>query len=137
VQWGGWGGIRGIDEHTKLARASLDFDTDLDAAFNIDVAKMRVSLPAPLRHMLETPINELCIYANEAYRRTTKVPARPVPADLGMPAEARAASHAASTAGLALRSAAMQTGEWAAWQRIEAVLREQAPDVLQTLGLDA
>ena len=31
VQWGGWNGIRGIDEHTKLARAALDFDTDLDA----------------------------------------------------------------------------------------------------------
>ena len=39
VQWGGWAGIRAIDEHTKLARASLDFDTDLDAAFNINVAK--------------------------------------------------------------------------------------------------
>jgi hypothetical protein len=31
VQWGGWNGVRGIDEHTKLARASLDFDTDLPA----------------------------------------------------------------------------------------------------------
>ena len=28
VQWGGWAGIRSIDEHTKLARASVDFDTD-------------------------------------------------------------------------------------------------------------
>ncbi|WP_225438360.1 ATP-binding protein [Candidatus Frankia nodulisporulans] len=27
VQWGGWAGIRGIDEHLKLARACLDFDT--------------------------------------------------------------------------------------------------------------
>jgi hypothetical protein len=45
-------------------------------------------------------------------------------------------SQAATTAGLALRSAAMQAGEWAAWLRIAAVLREQAPDVLETLGLD-
>ena len=45
VQWGGWNGIRGIDEHTKLARAALDFDTDLDSVFNINVAKMRVTLP--------------------------------------------------------------------------------------------
>ena len=43
VQWGGWNGIRGIDEHTKLARASLEFDTDLDSVFNINVAKMRVT----------------------------------------------------------------------------------------------
>ena len=45
VQWGGWNGIRGIDEHTKLARAALDFDTDLDSVFNINVAKMRVTHP--------------------------------------------------------------------------------------------
>ena len=46
VQWGGWNGIRGIDEHTKLARAALDFDTELDSVFNINVAKMRVTHPA-------------------------------------------------------------------------------------------
>ena len=55
VQWGGWAGIRGIDEHTKLARAALDFDTDLDAAFNINVAKMRVAIPPQLRSMLSGP----------------------------------------------------------------------------------
>ena len=60
VQWGGWNGIRGIDEHTKLARASLEFDTDLDSVFNINVAKMRVTLPPQIRQMLERPINELC-----------------------------------------------------------------------------
>ena len=38
--------IRGIDEHTKLARASIDFDTDLDETFQINVAKMSVVLPA-------------------------------------------------------------------------------------------
>jgi hypothetical protein len=136
VQWGGWTGIRGIDEHTKLARAALDFSTDLDSAFNINVAKMRVSVPAQLRQMLESPVNELCIYANDAYRRTTRPVVRPVPANLGAPAEVRAASQSAATAGLALRAAAMQAGEWAAWLRIAAVLREQAPDVTETLGLD-
>ncbi|RAO29990.1 hypothetical protein PSN13_05189 [Micromonospora saelicesensis] len=138
VQWGGWGGIRGIDEHTKLARASVDFGTGLDSAFNINVAKMRVAIPAQLRQMLEAPINELCIYANDAYRKTPRTTAtrRPVPAGLGTPPEVRAATHAAATAGLALRAAAMQAGEWAAWQRITTVLREQSPDVLNTLGLD-
>ena len=53
VQWGGWNGIRGIDEHTKLARASLEFDTDLDSVFNINVAKMRVTLPPQIRQMLD------------------------------------------------------------------------------------
>ena len=41
VQWGGWNGIRGIDEHTKLARASLDFDTDLDSARGSDSREER------------------------------------------------------------------------------------------------
>ncbi|GAA1026224.1 hypothetical protein GCM10009557_03190 [Virgisporangium ochraceum] len=136
VQWGGWGGIRGIDEHTKLARAALDFGTDLDAVFNINVAKMRVTLPPQLRHMLETSINELCVYANDAYRKTPRGATRPVPPDLGAPAEQRAATHAAVSAGAAVRAASMQAGEWQAWQRIAAVLRETSPEVVELLGLD-
>ncbi len=72
VQWGGWNGIRGIDEHTKLARASLEFDTDLDSVFNINVAKMRVTLPPQIRQMLERPINELCAYADDRYRKASR-----------------------------------------------------------------
>lgn len=136
VQWGGWGGIRGIDEHTKLARAALDFDNDLDTAFNINVAKMRVSLPAQLRQILEAPVNELCVLANDAYRRTSRGSARPVPADVNASPEVRAATHAAATAGLALRMAAMQADQWVAWERIEETLRAQSPEVAQLLGLD-
>ncbi|HEY0696550.1 MAG TPA: ATP-binding protein, partial [Micromonospora sp.] len=81
VQWGGWAGIRGIDEHTKLARAALDFDTDLDVVFNINVAKMRVTMPPQLRQLIERPINELCIRADAAYRKTTRSdrPSAPAP----------------------------------------------------------
>jgi hypothetical protein len=137
VQWGGWGGIRGIDEHTKLARAALDFGTDLDAAFNINVAKMRVTLPAGLRQMLEGPVNELCILADDAYRKTSRSDPRPMSPTLNVPKEARALAHAASTAGLALRMAAMRAGQWPAWERIEAALREQSPEVVELLGLDS
>ncbi|MER7336155.1 MULTISPECIES: ATP-binding protein [unclassified Micromonospora] len=136
VQWGGWNAIRGIDEHTKLARASLDFSTDLDSAFNINVAKMRVSLPAQLRQMLEAPVNELCVYANDAYRKSARVKNRPVPPDLNTAAGVRSATQAAATAGLALKAAAMQSGEWAAWQRIAATLRKEAPEIAQSLGLE-
>ncbi|AXO37837.1 RNA polymerase sigma factor RpoD [Micromonospora sp. B006] len=136
VQWGGWGGIRGIDEHTKLARAALDFDNDLDSAFNINVAKMRVSLPAQLRHILEAPVNELCVLANDAYRRTSRRQGRPFPTDVDVSPEVRAATQAATTAGLALRMAAMQADQWGAWQRIEETLRTQSPEVAQLLGLD-
>ncbi len=69
VQWGSWAGTRGIDEHTKLARASLDFTSSLDEVFNINVAKMRVSVPAQLKQMLDRPVSELCILADRVYRR--------------------------------------------------------------------
>lgn len=138
VQWGGWNGIRGIDEHTKLARAALDFDTDLDLAFNINVAKMRVAIPPQLRQMLEQPINELCGRADDAYRKTAlraaadrareggKLPGvqlEAVPRALG------------EDAGLALRAAAMQAGEYPAFRRIAAALQQQAPEVAAALGL--
>jgi hypothetical protein len=143
VQWGGWGGIRGIDEHTKLARASLDFDADLDLAFNINVAKMRVSMPPQLRQMLERPINELCIRADDAYRKTSRLV--DLPPDVEDDAEQLVLpvmnddndenAPVLTTAGLALRSAAMQAGEYDAWQRIVEVVRKQAPDVAALLGV--
>jgi hypothetical protein len=136
VQWGGWGGIRGIDEHTKLARASVEFDTDLDTAFNINVAKMRVTLPAQLRQLIEPAVNELCVLADDAYRKTPRARTSPVPDNLGAPAEVRAASQAAVTAGLALRMAAMEADQWAAWEQIEALLRVNSPEVAELLGLD-
>jgi hypothetical protein len=140
VQWGGWNGIRGIDEHTKLARAALDFETDLDSVFNINVAKMRVTIPPQLRQMLERPINELCGQADDAYRKTSRRGAPGLGADDGSRAPWAAASQAGGAAvredvGIALRAAAMQAGEYEAFGRIVAALRHQAPDVAEGLGL--
>jgi hypothetical protein len=142
VQWGGWNGIRGIDEHTKLARASLEFDTDLDAMFNINVAKMRVTIPPQLRQMLERPINELCGRADDAYRKTSRhAPSeqesrsggrRSRPPWLGPEPTTQGLDQ---DAGLALRAAAMQAGEYEAFRRIAAALHEQAPEVARALGL--
>jgi hypothetical protein len=139
VQWGGWNGIRGIDEHTKLARAALDFDTDLDSVFNINVAKMRVTLPPQIRQMLERPINELCAYADDRYRKASRR------AGDGQPAtDSARGSRPAPTApvlggsdvGLALRAAAMQADEYEAFRRIAAMLTQHAPGIASTLGLD-
>jgi hypothetical protein len=142
VQWGGWNGVRGIDEHTKLARASLDFDTDLDVIFNINVAKMRVTIPPQLRQMLERPINELCGQADDAYRKTSRRAMseqesrsggrRSRPPWLGPDPATEGLSQ---DAGLALRAAAMQVGEFEAFRRIAAALHEQAPEVAKALGL--
>lgn len=140
VQWGGWNGIRGIDEHTKLARASLDFDTDLDSVFNINVAKIRVTIPPQLRQMLERPINELCGRADDIYRKTSRRITAIQPGSDGGPqppagGSGQAARSGAEGAGLALRAAAMHAGEYESFLRIVATLREQAPEVAQALGL--
>ncbi|MFJ3786849.1 ATP-binding protein [Streptomyces sp. NPDC090093] len=141
VQWGGWNGIRGIDEHTKMARASLDFDTDLDDVFNINVAKVRVTVPVQLRQMLERPINELCSRADEAYRkadRTSEMGSlKPsVPRQAVWNGLESAETTAMKDAGLALRAASMQAGEYAALLRIVAILEAEAPAVAQGLGLN-
>ncbi len=130
VQWGGWSGIRGIDEHTKLARASVEFDTDLDAAFNINVAKMRVSIPAQLRQMIERPINEMCSLADEMYRKSSKPPT--------VDGERKPSADnvtAAAEVGLALKSAAVQAGEYQAFKRIASSLRKSAPAIAGALGI--
>lgn len=141
VQWGGWNGIRGIDEHTKLARASLEFDSDLDAVFNINVAKMRVTLPPQIRQMLERPINELCGYADDRYRKAARHVSREQPPAPDLQPTARPQQDvrvpSRSDAGLALRAAAMEAGEYKSFQRILAVLKERAPDVAASLGLDS
>ena len=139
VQWGGWNGIRGIDEHTKLARAALDFDTDLDSVFNINVAKMRVAIPPQIRQMLERPINELCSHADDRYRKTSRRAAKDQSLDTAVQdekcADPEPSAPAANDTGLALRAAAMQAGEYEAFRRIVAVLVQQAPGVAETLGL--
>jgi hypothetical protein len=140
VQWGGWNGIRGIDEHTKLARTSLEFDTDLDSVFNINVAKMRVTLPPQIRQMLERPINELCGYADARYRNASRHAVREQeqgrPQEPGNRPAAEPPAPPRNDMGLALRAAAMQAGEYEAFRKIVAVLAERAPGIVTSLGLD-
>jgi hypothetical protein len=128
VQWGGWAGLRAIDEHTKLARAALDFDTELDPLFNINVSKIRVSLPAQLRQMLERPVHEVCVAADNAYRKTRRGSEHPTPS----PSAREAGS---PLTGLALTTAAIQAGEFESLQRIVTVLRAQEPEIAAALGL--
>ena len=131
VQYGGWSGIRAVDEHTKLARAAVLFDTDLDSAFNINVAKMRVSIPPELRQLIERPILEVCARADAVYRRTAR--GKTVGKDVST--SNSGGSAAARTAGLALLSAAIQSGDYDALKRMTAIAEEQAPGVLDYLGL--
>lgn len=68
IQSGGWSRMRALDEHVKLARASIDFFPDLDPAFEINVAKVRAVLPAELRERLREPVEKLVRAAQGAYR---------------------------------------------------------------------
>lgn len=130
VQHGGWSGIRGIDEHTKLARASIDFDTALDEAFQINVAKMRVALPPSLKQMLERPIHDLCVRADDAYRRSANS-AGSSPSSKS----SKASDLALSEVGVALKSAMLTDRGLPEFRSILNVLKKQNPDLAKALDL--
>ncbi|MBY3986972.1 ATP-binding protein [Rhodococcus fascians] len=129
VQWGGWAGLRSIDEHTKLARASLDFDTDLDTAFNINVSKMRVSIPPQLKVMIERSVAELASLASDSYRKSPEGKNRGQKRDVVLDKDA------AREIGISLKSAALQAGEFDAFRKIVDLLKSDMPDIAESLGL--
>ena len=135
VKWGGWYKIRTIDEHTKLARASVDFGTTLDDAFNINVPKMRVNLPSQLRKMLARPVKELCIAAEAAYRREN---ARKLVDEEKLPEFKPdfGGSESGESIGLALRTAAARTGNFKALEAISELLKAEMPELAKHLGFD-
>jgi len=132
VQFGGWNGIRGIDEHTKLARASVDFDTRLDEQFQINVAKMSVALPASIKSMLERPIHELCVRADSEYRRgaafkqkVSSTPSKNPNVD----------GVALREVGIALKAALLEHNDLGSYRRALEALKARHPELARTLDL--
>lgn len=72
IQSGGWSYMRTSDEHTKLARVALEFMPDLDSAFDLNVAKARVNLPASLKQLLKPHIEQVAKQARKAYTPPSK-----------------------------------------------------------------
>lgn len=68
IQSGGWNRLRAPDEHTKLARLSLDFFPELDAVFGINIAKAYVNLPQDLREQLGPHVSQATRAADQRYR---------------------------------------------------------------------
>jgi hypothetical protein len=132
IQHGGWCGIRAADEHTKFARASLDFQTDLDPHFQINVAKMRVLLPPEVRTLLERPIHELAHCADSVYRRDAARGAGKEGRNAG--AEPPKHRRDASEIGSALIAAALDAGEHEAFTRVMDKLRLLEPGLASALG---
>jgi hypothetical protein len=68
IQSGGWNRMRTPDEHTKLARVSIDFFPELDAVFGINIAKAYVNLPQDLREQLGPLVSQVTKVADQRYR---------------------------------------------------------------------
>ncbi len=77
IQSGGWSGLRAPDEHNKLARIAVSFSPALDEAFKVNVAKMRVQMPASIRDQVREAIAPVVKLARETYDRKTPKPPRP------------------------------------------------------------
>lgn len=129
IQSGGWSGIRAIDEHTKFARAAIEFDPVLDEFFAVNVAKMRITLPPAVRTALEQDVASLCREASGRYRR----------GELATRTERKAAGQKGSAdlrgAGIAVVAAALEAGEFEALTRIASTLYRRVPEVAAALGL--
>lgn len=54
VQYGGWFGTRAKDEHTKLIRIAISFNTKHDNSFGTTMDKTRIQLPLCLFEYIET-----------------------------------------------------------------------------------
>jgi histidine kinase/DNA gyrase B/HSP90-like ATPase len=72
IQAGGWNRLRTIDEHTKLARIAVDLPPGCDEAFRVNVSKMRVSLPRPLRDPLMAIASGVTAQAGSRYREAPR-----------------------------------------------------------------
>jgi hypothetical protein len=68
ISSGGWLGMRKRDEHIKLARVSLDFPSDLDEEFKLNISKMKVQLPSALKKQLEPLMLQVIREADQRYR---------------------------------------------------------------------
>jgi hypothetical protein len=164
IQWGGWSRMRTIDEHSKLARVAVEFMPNLDDAFEINISKAIVKIPADLHDELEPVINDVVRIATRRYRKggdgktaraphQLPTPARPdptqVPTPQGTQRPGDAGTHSVPAAqaaaesrpspnlhptGRAIEQAALDAGEQPALQRIIVSLRRTAPEVAHDLG---
>ncbi|MFJ5713726.1 ATP-binding protein [Neobacillus sp. NPDC093127] len=68
IQSGGWNRVRAADEHTKLARISIDFNSNADESFKVNIAKMTVQLPTKVRPELTKFASQIASAADKIYR---------------------------------------------------------------------
>lgn len=139
IQSGGWSRMRTADEHTKLARAALDFNPNLDSEFQINVAKVRVTLPTELKEQLKEPVERLAKRARAIYDQK-QFSAPKVYRGSNGSARPRQNGSSAEKSGLAksyaetLEAAADAAGERPALRRIVKSLKAESPEAARDLG---
>lgn len=126
IQSGGWSGLRAADEHTKLARVSLDFETSVDTDFKIDVSKMRVGIPPEVKSLMIQPVNELVQIADARYRSAAR-------SQKQVGATSRH-SEGLGEAGAAIVVAALEEGLTSELDRVMKRLSSSEPELAQALG---
>lgn len=146
IQAGGWSRMRTQDEHTKYARASIDFQRDLDDAFELNVSKNWFKLPEDLRANLEGELETLFREAKKAYKpdgpsagsKLVPGPApkpRPVPKGTRKPEpETEPEAGVDLTPREALEEAARAADELAALGKVAKQLQRLHPEVARELG---
>jgi hypothetical protein len=143
VQSGGWSRMRTADEHTKLARAAIDFYPDLDPIFEVNVAKFSVTLPPELKEHLSEPVERLAkraktVYGGECAFKTASVHNGSI--NFGRLTKRGATSNGRSKAlnrrriNNALETAATVAGESAALKKIIRALVMRFPELAHELG---
>lgn len=134
IRWGGWLRTRASDEHTKLARIALDFGSELDSVFQVNVAKSAITLPVAVKGMFSAPIKEVAAAAQKRYR--SKV----VPLGTNvLPGRKQAVStveRQVSAIALAalLESVANHNGLTEDLKKLKLAMKEQQPTVANQIG---
>lgn len=155
IQSGGWSGMRTPDEHTKLSRIALHFGPELDQAFDVNVAKMRVKLPSTLKDEIRQTVDDAVRAAKQTYDQKVGKPARGKPATGGKESPGRsdpvvppigtnggASPNGAESGGVegaaarreALERAANEVGKSKALSKIIEALNDKEPEVARELG---
>ena len=67
INFGGWYRTKALDEHDKLARASIDLTEEHDDLFTLDIKRTRIQFPEAFRNHLIDNINKGFIGAANPY----------------------------------------------------------------------
>ncbi len=66
---GGWSNLRSSDEHTKLLRIAIEFNSENDRSFSVNISKMKALIPGELREDLKKEIEKWASEARRVYDR--------------------------------------------------------------------